>query len=94
MLEVVRKNFPGKHYVGLDLKLNFIAVAKSRVGQNPDLEFICGDVYTYSAEPYDFIFARALLQHLPDLPKFLGNARKLLKPAAKLLVIRHGSPSA
>lgn len=36
---------------------------------------------------FDFVIARALLQHLPSLPEFLASVSRVLKPGGVLLLI-------
>lgn len=85
LIKILSDYFPEKTYTGVDLEESFIAFAKNLLPEN-HLHFIQSDVYDLNLKnPFDFIHVRALLQHLPDINRFLETLVKLTKLGSSVL---------
>ncbi|KIX97626.1 uncharacterized protein Z520_06404 [Fonsecaea multimorphosa CBS 102226] len=76
--EVLWKQFPQAHVVGLDSSPDMIEKARKRL---PDLEFVLSDVGSFEqAEPADLLYSNAVYQWLPHekrIPTFIDLIKTL-----------------
>lgn len=83
------KAFPGKTYRGIDASAELTKHARLRTQHVHDVTFSVEDLYRLGPESgqYDVIFARLVIQHLPDLHGFIKVASSLLSPGGQLILI-------
>lgn len=86
-LSYLRRFFPDKRFVGIDISAEHIAAGKA----NPFLEgieFINADFANYRpAKLFDAVVMRLVLQHLDDLQTTLNAVRRLLKEDGTIIII-------
>lgn len=76
--------------VGIEINEKLSNVAKTRNAQYNQVQIINNDachVIEIEDNYFDFAYARFLLQHLPDPSKLLTEAKRILKPGGKLIVM-------
>jgi SAM-dependent methyltransferase len=83
--------FPEKTYTGIDISPDYIEVARKRFSHvshdsRCSVFFEVGDVYDAKGT-FDVALARLLVQHLPDLDRFLESASQLLVSGGALIVV-------
>jgi SAM-dependent methyltransferase len=83
--------FPEKIFSGIDVSSDYIEIARKRFSQGRgDLSccthFEVGDIYGAKGT-FDVVLARLLLQHLPDLDRFLERTSQILVPGGALIVV-------
>lgn len=72
----------GAHVTGIDIQAPLIGQARIAV---PQAHFLCGDLMHHQpAEPYDAIFARALLDWLPACKPAAQQLARLLRSGGRL----------
>jgi trans-aconitate 2-methyltransferase len=82
--ELVAARFPEAVVEGLDSSPDMIEKARKRL---PELSFELADLATWSAgEPYDLIFANAVLQWIPDHAGLFARLAQSLAPGGVLAV--------
>jgi trans-aconitate methyltransferase len=82
--ELVAARFPAARTEGLDSSPDMINKARKRL---PGLEFVLADLETWSpAQPYDVIFANAVLQWIPDHAGLFTRLARSLAPGGVLAV--------
>lgn len=79
--------FPKKSYVGIDLSRDYIARARQ---QNPDHRFHVMDATAlqFPSESFEAVIVSGVIHHMENslAMRVLGEVRRLLKPAGKLLM--------
>lgn len=86
IIELLTKEFPDKHYVGLDLTPKMIEVAKKKKLKNA--EFIvwdCEDL-PFENNSFDIIVCSQSFHHYPNPQKFFNNVSRVLRPGGKLIL--------
>lgn len=87
LIELLSRYFPKKNYRGVDISEDFVKSAKKRTF-NSSVKFDVADVYKLSPqEKYDYIHVRAVLQHLPDIPKFIDVLANITRPGSCVLFL-------
>ncbi len=82
--ELVAARFPSAVTQGLDSSPDMIEKARKRL---PKLEFVLADLENWSsAQPYDLIFANAVLQWIPDHAELFTRLVRSLAPGGVLAV--------
>ena len=80
----------GANVTGIDLAPEMIAIAgeRAREWHAPDtVEFLVGDVLESDlAGPFDVVWSRDALMHLPDKPRLFARLRDLLAPGGRLVI--------
>lgn len=86
ILTLLVKEYPDKHYVGLDLTPKMIEVAKSKKLKN--VEFIVWDAedLPFEKNSFDVIICSQSFHHYPNPKKFFDSVKKVLKPWWKLIL--------
>jgi SAM-dependent methyltransferase len=79
--------FPDKRFTGVDIKPNFVALAKIQTQRLQNGRFFRGDLYTFTDDRYDFIILKAVLQHLKEPDRFMKYLPNLLYANAVVLFI-------
>jgi 2-polyprenyl-3-methyl-5-hydroxy-6-metoxy-1,4-benzoquinol methylase len=82
------RHFPKSEAVGIDISAANIDAAMKRVPP-PDtarVEFLCADILSWDAAPFDVIISDSVVQNIPNTPGLLHRLASLLKPGALLLV--------
>jgi SAM-dependent methyltransferase len=75
---------------GIDLAANKIANGKNFYQSHPlreNLHLIANDIYLLKPEdiePFDFVYMRDTIEHIPDQERFFAHLKQFLKPGAKL----------
>jgi SAM-dependent methyltransferase len=72
--------------VGIDSSAGMIAKAKSA---HADINFLQGDAQAlpFADRSFDVVSARHMLYHVPDIPRALSEAYRVLKPGGKFLAV-------
>ena len=82
------ERFPNATVTGIDASAAFVASARTAV---PSAHFVAADVTEpLPGAPYDLIYARFLLAHLPDVGHALGLWRDALAPSGLLVLEETG----
>lgn len=86
ILSLLSKEFPDKHYVGLDLTPKMIEVAKSKKLKN--VEFIVCDAedLPFKENSFDIVVCSQSFHHYPNPQKFFNGVSKVLRPWGKLIL--------
>ena len=87
LIKHLKNFFPDKTFTGIDIKDSSIDLAKSVLDGAANCKLICKNIFDFSGDLYDYITARAIVQHLPNAEDFLKCARKLLKSGGHLLIL-------
>ncbi|MDP9352212.1 MAG: methyltransferase domain-containing protein [Chloroflexota bacterium] len=83
------KRNPEIQFTGIDLTPTYVATAQAEARGLPNLSFRVGDFHHLDLEPgaYGVAFAVESLCHATDLPRALSEAREVLSPGGRLIVI-------
>ena len=84
-LKKIADIFPDKQYVGIDISENFIKLAQENYGTK-NLNFNCKNLFKATGH-WDFVVARAVVQHLTDFKHFINKIGDLLKEECSALII-------
>lgn len=86
ILSLLTKEFPNKHYVGLDITPKMIEVAKKKKLKN--VEFIVWDAENlpFNEYSFDIIICSQSFHHYPNPQKFFDSVAKVLRPGWKLIL--------
>jgi phosphoethanolamine N-methyltransferase len=80
----------GAHVTGIDLADEMVAIALDRAATRQlgdQVKFILGDVLLTSfAEPFDIIWSRDALMHVPDKRALFARLYSLLAPGGKIVI--------
>lgn len=88
--------FSSKHYTGLDINPEYISIASRELGKSLDAKFGVRSAFDLDPQQdgtFDFVIARALVQHLDDTDRFLDRSRGVLNPGGSLLIIDADDPA-
>jgi len=86
VLEIAKEN-GWKNIMGIEPSLKSIENANYKV-KNKILNGIF-DVNNYKNDYFDIVFVAMLIEHVPDINKFLSDIYKILKPGGILITICH-----
>jgi len=88
-LAQLAKAHPKKTFRGIDASAMLVSHARHRLQFQPNVSVDVKDLYQMGPADgdYDVLFARLVVQHLPDLPRFLEVAERLLKPGGHLIIV-------
>ena len=81
--QVLRECWPAAGITGLDSSPEMIARARST---DPAVTWTVGELGTFQAEPFDLVFANAVIQWIPDHPRLLRSLLELVAPGGFLAV--------
>src|ERR1700731_2421097 len=82
--EALRRRWPGATVIGLDRSHEMIAAAKQAY---PDGIWVTGDASSWTPhEPFDLVFANALLQWLPDHARACRHLLDQVAPGGALAI--------
>lgn len=92
MLELLTKEYPDKHFVGLDLTPEMIAKAKAK--NLPNTELVVGDCENlpFDSESFDVIINSQSFHHYPDPQAFFNSVCRVLKPGGCLILRDNTGP--
>jgi phosphoethanolamine N-methyltransferase len=80
----------GAKVCGIDLAEEMLAIARDRCaqeGMSGSVSFVLGDVLEAAfPEPFDIIWSRDALMHIPDKPRLFARLHSLLAPGGKLVI--------
>lgn len=76
----------GMHVAGLDFSAGMLGQSQMR---HPGIPLVQGTAerLPWPAESFDRLFCINALHHFPDKPAFLAEARRLLRPEGKILIV-------
>lgn len=90
LIKVLNSEFPLKNYIGVDFNDDFIQIANNQVCKN-NIQFFTEDIYKYSPKTkFDFVHARAVLQHLPSIPDLLKKLEEITTENGSVLFFDAG----
>ncbi len=83
------KRNPEIQFTGIDLTPTYVATAQAEARRLPNVSFRVGDFHNLdlSRGAYGVAFAVESLCHATDLPRALSEAREVLSPGGRLIVI-------
>lgn len=75
-----------------DFSEGMLAAARANVPMRPNIAFAQVDIQAipYPDDSFDLIIANAMLYHVPDLDKALGEVARVLKPGGRLVCSTSG----
>lgn len=93
MLSLLTKEYPDKHYVGLDLTPEMIRKAKEK--KLPNTEFVVGDCENlpFEAESFDIVINSQSFHHYPNPQNFFNSVNKVLKKGGCLILRDNTGPA-
>lgn len=93
MLSLLTKEYPDKHYVGLDLTPEMIRKAKEK--KLPNTEFVVGDCENLPFEPesFDIVINSQSFHHYPNPQNFFNSVYKVLKKEGCLILRDNTGPA-
>jgi SAM-dependent methyltransferase len=79
---LVCERYQPSDYVCLELVLNQMNAARTRLDDLPSLSLINGDTYRipFSDSSFELVFGNGVLHHLPDLTAVASEVRRVLEP--------------
>lgn len=80
--------------IGLDLSPKMVKIAKKKLGKNSPLnhvDFLLGDAEKLPFKRYSFdtIICVRVIQHVPDLQKFVNELARILKQDGKVIILTY-----
>ena len=86
MISLLYDQYPEKHYTGIDLTPEMIAVAKAK--NIPDAEFIVGDCekLPFKDNSFDAVICCQSFHHYPNVQDFFNSVYRVLKPGGRLIL--------
>jgi len=83
------KRNPDIEFTGIDLTPTYVATAQAEAPGLPNVSFRVGDFHGLDVERgvFGVVFAVESLCHAIDLPRALSEAREVLRPGGRLIVI-------
>ena len=86
VLALLSERYPEKHYTGIDLSPEMIAVASDK--KMPNVTFVCGDCETlpFAAESFDVITCSMSFHHYPHPLDFFKSCKRVLRPGGRLII--------
>lgn len=84
-LRKLAARYPEKSYTGVDLSEALIARAEDTLRET-HVDLMCGDFFALDRD-FDFVFARAVAQHLPDLRRFVRHLPQLVSAEGGALIL-------
>lgn len=93
MLSLLTKEYPDKHYMGLDLTPEMIQVAKEK--NLPNTEFVVGDCENlpFASESFDIVINSQSFHHYPNPQNFFNSVNKVLKKGGCLILRDNTGPA-
>ncbi len=84
---IIYESLSPEQYVGIDLDPRMISRAKRRAGTLPNATFVEGDVSNLELPDgrFDLVMNFAILHHVPDWRKALGEVHRTLKVGGEFL---------
>lgn len=83
-------NTYGARVTGIDLADEMVKIALNRTAErklNDQVSFILGDVLDENfPQPFDIIWSRDALMHVPDKPRLFSRLNSLLAPGGRLVI--------
>lgn len=86
MIELLTKQYPDKHYTGLDLTPKMIEAANAK--QLPNTTFLVGDSENlpFEKECFDVVICANSFHHYPNPQKFFDGVARVLRPGGYLIL--------
>ncbi len=86
MLELFKRDYPGKNYTGLDLSEKMIETAKKKHLEG--ICFVAGDceALPFADSSFDVVTCSMSFHHYPDPDKFFASLRRVLRPGGRLIL--------
>lgn len=86
MISLLVKEYPDKHYTGIDITPKMIEVAKAK--QLPGVSFICGDCgnLPFGENSFDIIICSQSFHHYPKPQDFFFSVARTLRPGGRLIL--------
>ncbi len=94
MLAMLKKDFPGKNYVGIDLSEKMIETAKQKHPEG--IQFIVGDceALPFPGDSFDVVTCSMSFHHYPNPEKFFMSLQRILRSGGRLILRDMASGSA
>ena len=79
MLQALHERFPGARCVGVEFSAELVEFGRSRF---PEIELVAGAVQDLEMPDgsFDVVVAAAVLEHLPEAGRLVGEAARVLRP--------------
>lgn len=86
MLDLFKKDIPGKNYTGIDLSEKMIAVAKRK--KLDGVRFVSGDCENlpFEENSFDVVTCSMSFHHYPNPEKFFESLNRVLRPGGRLIL--------
>ena len=86
MLELLKKKYPDRHYTGIDLTPEMIAVAKAK--GMPGVELVVGDCekLPFPDGSFDAVICCQSFHHYPNVQDFFQSVSRVLRPGGRLIL--------
>ncbi len=86
MLELLRRDSPGKRYTGVDLSEKMIETAKKK--HLEEILFVAGDceALPFADSSFDVVTCSMSFHHYPNPDKFFTSLHRVLRPGGRLIL--------
>ena len=86
MLQLLKKKYPDRHYTGIDLTPEMIAVAKAK--GMPGVELVVGDCekLPFPDGSFDAVNCCQSFHHYPNVQDFFQSVSRVLRPGGRLIL--------
>lgn len=86
MLQLLKKKYPDRHYTGIDLTPEMIAVAKAK--DMPGVELVVGDCekLPFPDGSFDAVICCQSFHHYPNVQDFFDSVSRVLRPNGRLIL--------
>lgn len=94
MLSLLTKEYPEKHYTGLDLTPEMIHMAQKK--NLPNTRFVVGDCekLPFEEESFDIVINSQSFHHYPNPQDFFDSVYRVLKKGGRLILRDNTGPAA
>ena len=86
MLTLLQKQYPHRHYTGIDLTPEMIEAARAK--NMPGVELVVGDCedLPFPAESFDAVICCQSFHHYPNVQAFFHSVYRVLRPGGRLIL--------
>ena len=86
--ELARASPPPRRVLAFDAAPRFVELGRKKYGHLPNLTFDVADTRLPTADrAADVVLSKMVLQYVPDIAPFAREARRVLRPGGRLLVV-------